>query len=477
MPLPRTKLWKWLRPGLHIKRWVVLLVFGILLFVIAVELILLDVLRTENIDLLSVPAWLAAAGVPRSMWALTGIVLGPVMIALSIIKLNQSLLSPFVEGKATDLLNALEVHHARKDGPKIVAIGGGTGLSTLLRGLKQHSNNITAIVTVADDGGSSGRLRQELGVLPPGDFRQCIAALAEDEALTTALFQYRFSEGGSLKGHAFGNLFIVAMAGVTGNFETALLESGKVLAIRGRIVPSTLQNVTLCAELRGEREMVQSKGESEIGHSSLPIERVYLDPENPAAYPEAVRAILDADLIVAGPGSLYTSVIPNLLVPGIAQALRHSRAPKMYVANVATQLGETVGYTLHDHMSAIERHAGKGVFTYMLVNDNLAPKMPAEYTIEILVPDGERFAHHLPAQSAERGEAAPHGTSHTEGVRDTRTAAAVAKGERTGYTLVCADVIDVNKPWRHDSRKLGRAVFNFMEARRSTRTRERHAVS
>jgi uncharacterized cofD-like protein len=430
MSLPRNRrLWKWLRPGLHVKRWILTLILGFMLLLVAVEVILLDLLKTQNVDLLTTPDWIAALGVPRGLWIVSGVFVGVLMIVVSIFKLNQSLLSPFVEGKATDLANELLAHHARKGGPKIVAIGGGTGLSTLLRGLKEFSSNITAIVTVADDGGSSGRLRKELGVLPPGDFRQCIAALAEDEALTTALFQYRFSEGDSLKGHAFGNLFIVAMSGVTGNFETALLESGKVLSIRGRILPSTLQEVTLCAELRGEREVTRSVGESQIGHSTLPIERVYLEPDSPPAYPEAVRAILDADLIVAGPGSLYTSVMPNLLVPGIADALRHSRAPKMYIANVATQLGETIGYALHDHMAAIERHVGKGVFHYMLVNSNTAPQLPADYTIKILAPDGAQ----------------------------------------PGYELVRADVIDVNKPWRHDARKLARAVISFGEERRTAR--------
>jgi uncharacterized cofD-like protein len=410
-----------MQPGLHIKRWVLLLVAGILLFVVSIEFLLFDLLRGQAAGLL------AELGLSRSFLALLGALLGSGLGVIAIFRLNQSLLSPFMDGTSTSLVHELEAHHARKDGPKIVAIGGGTGLSTLLRGLKEHTTNITAIVTVADDGGSSGRLRQELGVLPPGDFRQCIAALAEDEALTTALFQYRFSEGDSLKGHAFGNLFIVAMAGVTGNFETALLESGRVLSIRGRIVPSTLTTVTLCADLRNGETLQREVGESAIGHSRLPIERVHLEPEGPPAYPEAVRAILEADLILAGPGSLYTSVLPNLLVPGIAQALRYSRAPRMYVANVATQLGETVGYTLHDHMAAIERHVGRNVFTHMLVNDNLAPSLPAGYSIKLLAPDGEH----------------------------------------NGYEVVSADVIDSLKPWRHDSKKLAKAIDNFMNATRA----------
>lgn len=414
---------KWLRPGLHVKRWIVLLVLGNVLLVVGAEVLLLDFLAAPVADAFR------AIGALRNLLVL-GIIVGPAFIILSIVRINQTLLSPFLAGGATSLVNELENFQARQSGPKIVAIGGGTGLSTLLRGLKEHTNNIVAIVTVADDGGSSGRLRQELHVLPPGDFRQCIAALAEDEALTTALFQYRFAEGDSLKGHAFGNLFIAAMAGVTGNFETGLSESGKVLKIRGRILPSTLEDVKLVADLRGEQEIQRTIGESKIGHSKLPIERVFLEPDEPPAFPDAVRAILDADLIVAGPGSLYTSVMPNLLVPGIARALRHCRAPKIYIANVATQIGETTGYTVHDHMAAIERHIGRGVFNYMLVNDNLAPRLPDGYTIGILSPDGEG----------------------------------------RGYGMVRADVIDAQKPWRHDARKLARAVMGIVEARRNAGT-------
>ena len=419
MSLPRrSSIRQWLRPGIHIKRWILLLIAGILTVIVSIEFLLIDVLRGQT------TGWLVELGTARPVFAVLGALAGVGLTVAALFRLNQSLLSPFMDGKAKSLLYELEAHHARKDGPKIVAIGGGTGLSTLLRGLKEYTSNIAAIVTVADDGGSSGRLRQEFGVLPPGDFRQCIAALAEDEALTTALFQYRFSEGESLKGHAFGNLFIVAMAGVTGNFETALLESGRVLAIRGRILPSTLTPVTLCADLRDGTALQREVGESAIGHSQLPIERVHLEPDAPPAYPEAVRAILEADLILVGPGSLYTSVLPNLLVPGIAQALRHSRAPKMYIANVATQLGETLGYSLHDHMQAIERHIGRNVFTHMLVNNNLAPSLPGGYSIKLLAPDD---------------------TAH-------------------GYKAVSADVIDNLKPWRHDSRKLAKAIEQFISA-------------
>jgi uncharacterized cofD-like protein len=302
-------------------------------------------------------------------------------------------------------------------------MGGGIGLSTLLRGLKEHTDNITAIVTVADDGGSSGRLRRELGVLPPGDFRNCIAALADAESLTTQLFQYRFGEGKGLNGHSFGNLFIAAMAAVTGNFERAILESGRVLAIRGQIFPSTLEDVTLCADLSEEEAegVMRVEGESQIPKAGKPIERVYLVPGEAPAYPGAVKAILDADIIVAGPGSLYTSVLPNLLVPGIVQALRASRALKVYVCNVATQKGETDHFTAGDHIKALEQHVGR-IFDHVLLNDNLGVSLPSHPTIESVSP-----------------------TMHPD----------------QELQVVAADVVDRENPWRHDSRRLAQALLEL----------------
>ena len=293
----------------------------------------------------------------------------------------------------------------------------------LLRGLKEFTSNITAIVTVADDGGSSGRLRRELGVLPPGDFRNCIAALADSEAMTTQLFQYRFNEGQGLDGHSFGNLFIAAMAAVTGSFESALAESSRVLAVQGRIVPSTLQDVTLMADLREETagQVSRVAGESSITKMGGSIERVYLQPDDVRPYPEAIRAILDADLIVLGPGSLYTSIMPNLLVRDIAEAVRSSRALKVYVCNVATQHGETDHYSAADHVTAIERHAGPGLVNVLLANARLDVGF--------------------------RAAAVPSGVGEL-----------VLPSGSQGSRLVAADLVDVEHPWRHDSRKLARAI-------------------
>ena len=241
----------------------------------------------------------------------------------------------------------------RGKGPRIAAIGGGTGLSTFLRGIKERTSNVTGVVTVSDDGGSSGRLRHELGILPPGDIRNCIVALAEAEPLMKELFEYRFTEGNGLAGHSFGNLFIAAMSGVTGNFEQAVSESSRVLKVTGRIVPSTLVDVRLTADMADGTVVL---GETNIAASPKRIMDVQVSPANPKAFGAAKDAIRDAELTVIGPGSLYTSLIPNLLIPGIARALIESSEPVVYVCNIATQPGETDGYTLEDHLRAIERH-------------------------------------------------------------------------------------------------------------------------
>jgi uncharacterized cofD-like protein len=306
-------------------------------------------------------------------------------------KLTRSLLSPFVPGGNKALVERLYDFRRLQKGPRIVAVGGGTGLSTLLRGIKNHSGNVTALVTVADDGGSSGRLRAEYQVLPPGDFRQCLTALADVEPLMTDLFQYRFKEG-SLSGHSFGNLFIMAMSDITGDFEHALRESGRVLAVRGQIVPTTLETVTLCA-IAGEEVLV---GESKVPTGKEPIQRVFLVPEHPRLNPEAQLAIMNAEMVVIGPGSLYTSLLPNLLVDGMIEAMRSTPAIKVYVCNVATQPGETTGYAVHDHVETLERYVGSGLFDYVVANSNLTlPLSPAaqEADVHRVAFDRSRVGH------------------------------------------------------------------------------------
>jgi uncharacterized cofD-like protein len=276
---------------------------------------------------------------------------------------------------------------------------------------------------VADDGGSSGRLRRSLGVHPPGDFRQCIAALADTEPLMSSLFEYRFGDG-ELGGHAFGNLFIVAMTGITGSFESALQAASRVLAVRGRIVPSTLAHVTLSAELEDSSILT---GEHQVPMGKHPIRRVFLDPSAPPAYPGAVQSILEADLVIVGPGSLYTSVLPNLLVPDIAAALSATPAPVVYVANVATQPGETDGYGLDEHVAALRRHLGTEVVDIVLANDNFSPVLPDAWNVSAVRP-------------------------------------VLADGRSRGPQLVTTDLVDEGRPTRHDPDKLAAAVVNLPRA-------------
>jgi uncharacterized cofD-like protein len=369
---------KWFYPGMHIKRWLLLIVIGVAIMTFGLSYIVREAYLT-GFTFPGFMYYVTLQFIPRYIRGAMFMVGAGGLIIFSIWQLNHSLISVLVPNRnpSESIVNTIYNQRFLRRGPKIVAIGGGTGLSTLLRGLKEYTGNLTAIVTVADDGGSSGILRRELGILPPGDVRNCIAALADAEPLVTKLFQYRFSDGSGLAGHSFGNLFIVAMSGVVGNFEDAIRQTSRVLAVRGQIIPSTLANVTLCARTDDARTL---EGESAIGpglnngDGAKPnrIREVYLLPENPPAHPEAVRAILEADLVVLGPGSLYTSVLPNLMVPGISRALLASGAPKIYACNVATQQGETDGFNVKDHVAAIEEHVGKGFLTYVLANNNVS---------------------------------------------------------------------------------------------------------
>jgi uncharacterized cofD-like protein len=265
------------------------------------------------------------------------------------------------------------------EGLRVVAMGGGTGLSALLRGLKEHVvrrtdqhptlkrpiTDLVAIVTVTDDGGSSGRLRRENRILPPGDIRNCMVALSKDEALLSRLFQYRFHAGRGLTGHNFGNLFLAALTHVTGDFAEAVRVSSKVLAIRGRIFPSTLSNVHLKATLADGKRV---EGETLISRSKVPIRKIALNPSRVRPLPGAIEAIREADIIFMGPGSLFTSVIPNLLIPEIAQAVARSKAPRVYIANLMTQPGETTQFALSDHLRAIKRHVRPTVMDAVVAN-------------------------------------------------------------------------------------------------------------
>src|ERR1700738_372262 len=363
--LQSTTRWlRWLTPGLEIKRWLLLLMFAELVLVLGFAYVLKAFYETATlpaqfyyIPLQFLPHWLRAV--------IFG-TLGVGLLIYSYVKLTQSVLGPFLPGNSTSsIVDVIHAFRLKGRGPRIVAIGGGTGLSALLRGLKVYTSNLSVIVTVADDGGSSGRLRDEYRILPPGDFRQCLIALADAEPLMKQLFDHRFKEG-SLNGHSFGNLFIMAMADVTGNFEHALRESGKILAVKGTIVPSTLQAVTLVASINGHTV----EGESKIPMQNAPITRVFLKPDGAQVNPEAAQAILNAELVVIGPGSLYTSILPNLLVEGMVEAIKASPALKVYIGNLASQQGETDGYDVDDYLRVIYEHVGSNLFDFVLVHSH-----------------------------------------------------------------------------------------------------------
>jgi uncharacterized cofD-like protein len=417
---------------MNVKRWLALLVVGVLFIALG---------AAELPAVLGPSAWgfyqlyVRPAFVHPTLWMALLLIAGASLLVAAVLHLNRSLLSAFRRGNQDEVVEVIYRHRQRRRGPKVVAIGGGHGLNTLLRGLKEYTDHITAIVTVADDGGSSGRLRREFGILPPGDFRNCIAALSEAEGLLNQLFQYRFAGNTDLDGHSFGNLYLSAMTAITGSFEAALEESSRILAVRGRVIPSTLAQVTLCAEVRrpvadgqgSSRSGVwcQVRGESAITAAGGEVQRVYLEPDTVPAYPQAIRAILEADLIVAGPGSLYTSVLPNLLVPDLARAIAVARAVKVYVCNVATQAGETDGYDVSAHVRALRNHLGANLFPIVLANSTFLPDQPPGANAD--------WVRLPPARSVD-------------------------------YELVTRDLVDRQHPWRHDPDKLARALMEFVQA-------------
>jgi uncharacterized cofD-like protein len=346
---------KWLYPGMLIKRWISLTVFGILMISMGFVIIIFE-RSSEN----------------KTIAGLI-IVLGMMCVIFSVKRILKSFMAALMPEKGESaLVDKIYEKRILERGPKIVVVGGGTGLSTLLAGLKQRTSNITAIVTVADDGGSSGRLREEFGVLPPGDIRNCLVALADSEDLLGALFQFRFKEGEGLRGHNLGNLFITALSKVTGDFARAIKESSKVLAIRGNVFPATLQTVKLVARRKNGRE---TTGESRIREErESPIDRLFLEPGECKATQESIEAIREADAIVLGPGSLYTSVMPNLLIKGIKEEVIKSKAVKMYICNVMTEGGETENFSASDHVRAIIKHTGPGVVNYCVANTSKIPK-------------------------------------------------------------------------------------------------------
>ncbi len=348
----------WLKPGIKVKRWLAFGVLGVLLIVFGI------------IELINRREYTVAF----KMFYITLIFTGVFVIYLSTVEIMKSVIYLVNKGEIKVALNSSRIESLIGEkrllikGPKIVVIGGGTGLSTMLRGLKYYTSNITAIVTVGDDGGGSGKLREDLGMLPPGDIRNCILALADTEPIMKELLQYRFTEG-NLKNQSFGNLFLAAMDGISDNFEDAVQKMSSVLAVTGKVIPVTLDDMQLKAVLKNGNVV---KGESQIPKEAIkqksPIERLMLEPEDAVPLKEALDAIKEADAIVMGPGSLYTSVIPNLLVNKISSAVRKSKGYKVYISNIMTQPGETDGFTASDHLKTIQKYGGKDIVECVIAN-------------------------------------------------------------------------------------------------------------
>jgi len=346
-------IFKWLSPGIGVKRWIGLGVFGLLLLVLGTSH-----LRADEFWFFQLLDTIV-------------VISGIIILILGIKRMVRSFISALIPAsKDTELVDVLYQRRYLNRGPKVVTIGGGTGLSVLLSGLKLYTSNITAIVTVADDGGSSGRIREEFNILPPGDIRNCLVALADAPTLMRDLFQFRFDTNSDLSGHSFGNLFLTVMTRLTGDFEKAIKETSKVLALKGRVIPSTLNNVVLVAE---HKDGTTTFGENNIPRAHKSINRVYLDPVAPQATPDAIKAIQEAQVIVLGPGSLYTSIIPNLLIKEIADAVTNSGAVKVYVSNAMTQPGETDGLSASDHIKVLIQHAHPRIMDYCILNTTEIP--------------------------------------------------------------------------------------------------------
>jgi uncharacterized cofD-like protein len=418
------ELGRWLAPGLGIKRWFFFVLAGITFLGLGLAILLLNLYRTDftNPAVLTVLDYASLRFLAPVLRVVIFGGIGVGLVAYGIYRLNRSLLRPFIR-PGRPVVDELANYRRRERGPRIVTIGGGHGLSTLLRGLKTYTRNLTAIVTVADDGGSSGRLRESFGILPPGDIRNCLAALSNDEQMLTQLFRYRFSGAVGLDGHSFGNLFITALAEITGSFEQAIAESGRVLSVSGRVLPSTLRDVKLVADMQlpNVLNQVRVQGESRIPQMAGRVRRLWLEPNDAPAFPPALKAVLNADMIVVGPGSLYTSLLPNLLVQDLLGAVQASRALKVYVCNIATQSGETDLFSCYDHLRALEEHVGDKLFGVVLCNDNY---------------------------EAQLNEDSQWVRADEKTLADSR--------------VHCSDLIDTNYPWRHDSEKLARTLIEIL---------------
>ncbi|HWV24452.1 MAG TPA: gluconeogenesis factor YvcK family protein [Thermomicrobiales bacterium] len=420
----------WLRPGMMIKRWLALFMLATVVTSLGLAMGLAWIYEHYSFPKRIQPyvEWLTLQPIAHPWREIIIVAIGVIFLLGALWRLSTSLIAPLLEADTSGRAFS-EIVNEHRFGPakaefNIVAIGGGTGLSALLRGLKLQNANLTAIVTVADDGGSTGRIRNVFNIPAPGDIRNCLVAMADNESLMAKLFHYRFDkEGSELSGHAFGNLFITAMTQVTGSFEQGVIESARVLNIRGRVLPSTLENITLCADLV---DGTVARGESAIAHDSHAVERIFVEPNEPDAYRPALAAILNADLIVLGPGSLYTSVLPNLLVSGVREAIQWSRAATVYVCNVATQHGETDNFGYEDHVNEVVKYLGDNHLGFAVVNSNAAATaaIRPEWQVSAVQYDGRQTV-------------------------------------AGGVHIVPADVVNDRNPLRHDPIKLAEVLVSL----------------
>ena len=356
---------KMLKPGIRVKRYIFLALASIITMAVAIAKLIderhVTTIHDKAVFIILI-IFSGLVGYKSVVWCVKSVV--------SLV--NKGYINLSIE--EDDLEDLIEDDRLLIKGPKIVVIGGGTGLSTMLRGLKHYTSNVTAIVTVGDDGGGSGILREDLGILPPGDIRNCILALANTEPLMNELLQYRFNDG-RLKGQSFGNLFLAAMDGISENFEDAVQKMSSVLAVKGEVLPVTLENMVLEAELmNGHRVRGESLIGEEVIDQSSPIKKLKIIPEDAKALDRALEAIEEADAIVLGPGSLYTSVLPNLLVKDISKAIKKSKAFKIYNCNIMTQPGETEGYNVLEHVNAIVKHTDENLIDYVIANNEILPE-------------------------------------------------------------------------------------------------------
>ncbi len=418
---------KWLYPGLGVKRYLLLTLLGLFIFMSGLLFFWRRgaFFREEATLLLG----LLEGFFQHSLWGVLLLLLGIILLFWGLQLTGNAIASVLLPGHSRNLIEKLYTRRYLERGPKIVVLGGGTGLSVLIRGLKEYTSNITAVVTVTDDGGSSGRLRGEMGVLPPGDLRDCLLALADRESLLEQLFQYRFQGSENLGGHNFGNLFIVAMAEMLG-FNRALQEFNKVLAIRGTVLPVTLEQVTLRAVFD---DGSSADGETKIVGERKPIKSISLSPSRCRPLPEVLSAIKEADAILLGPGSLYTSVLPNLLVPGIKEALQKSTAPCLYICNVMTQPGETEGFSAAEHLQVLSRHGCTDFIDGIVVNNStdLPPSLLEKY--------------------------------QKEGARPVEANLEVLA--QWSLQVIAAPLLDYNEVVRHDSKKLAALLLNLLAER------------